>query len=443
MMSMLSGDPHVELMKLARVHGPLMLVKFGMNPVIVASSQESAMEILRTHDKAFSGRFVPHSMRSKDHIKHSLVWTDCTDGWKNLRRIARTELFSTKMLDAHVHVRQRKVGEMLDYIRGKEGGEIKITEVVFGTLLNILGHVVFSKDVFRYGEKGDEVGMQKLIRDMLYIAATPNLADFYPFLGGLDLHGLLRACEDRLNKIELWKDTVKERRARRDPSKHDFLEVLLANDFNDAQLNAMFLTFGPGSETSSTTVEWTLAELLKHPDKMSKVQEELAREVGGPGCILTESHLPRLPYLHACIKEAMRLHPAAPFLLPHRSVEPCQVMGYSIPKDYKILINAYAIGRDPYAWEDPDVFSPERFLDSDLDYHGNHMQFIPFGAGRRICIGMALAIRTIPLFLGSLLHTFDWKLPDGMTADRLQIKEKLSLTLVVDPSLVAVPKARN
>ncbi|XP_058078122.1 corytuberine synthase-like [Magnolia sinica] len=442
MMSMLSVAPHVELMKLARVHGPLMLVKFGVQPVIIASTQESAMEILRNHDRSFSGRFVPHSLRMKEHIKHSVVWTDCTDIWKNLRRIARTELFSTKMLDAHIHVRQQKVTDMVDFIRSKQGGPMTITEVVFGTLLNILGHVVFSKDVFQYGYKGDKVGMQKLIRDMLYIAASPNLADFYPILGGIDPHGLLRACEARLNDvIELWKDTVKERRANRDPSKHDFLEVLLANDFDDGQINAMFLeTFGPGSETSSTTIEWAMAELLKHPDKMIKLRDELDREVGPT--IVTEAHLPRLPYLHACIKETMRLHPAAPFLIPHRSVEACEVMGYNIPKDYQTLVNAYAIGRDPNSWSEPNTFSPERFLDSDLDYYGKHFQFIPFGAGRRICIGMPLASRTIPLFLGSLIHTFNWSLPDGMKPDDLELKEKLSLTLVINPSLVAVPKVR-
>lgn len=146
------------------------------------------------------------------------------------------------MLDAQLLVREKKVAEMVNFVRGEDGKAVVITEFVFGTLLNILGHVVFSKDVFQYGEKGDKVGMQKLIRDMLMIAASPNLSDFYPILAGLDLHGLLRACEARLNDvIGLWEGTVKERRENNDHTKQDFLEVLLANGFDDAQINAMFL----------------------------------------------------------------------------------------------------------------------------------------------------------------------------------------------------------
>ncbi|KAJ8642844.1 hypothetical protein MRB53_004592 [Persea americana] len=442
MLSMLTGAPHVELMKLARTHGPLMLVKFGAQPVIVASTPAAATEILKANDRILSGRYIPHSLRMKNHIKHSVVWTDCTDNWKTLRRIARTELFSTKMLDAQLLVREKKVAEMVNFVRGQDGKAVVITEFVFGTLLNILGHVVFSKDVFQYGEKGDKVGMQRLIREMLMIAASPNLSDFYPILAGLDLHGLLRACEARLNDvIGLWEGAVKERRENNDHTKQDFLEVLLANGFDDAQINAMFLeTFGPGSETSSTTIEWAMAELLRSPEKMSKVRAELDREVGKDR--LTEFHLPRLHYLQACIKETMRLHPAAPFLIPHRAVETCEVMGYTIPKDNQILVNAYAIGRDPDAWKDPNTFIPERFLESDLDYYGNHFHFIPFGAGRRICLGLPLASRTIPMILGSLIHAFDWCLPDGMPGAQLEMKEKMSLTLVRDPSLVAVPKIR-
>lgn len=185
-----------------------------------------------------------------------------------------------------------------------------------------------------------------------------------------------------------------------------------------------------------------MAELIKHPPIMAKVVEELNEQVGR-GNSVKESHIPQLLYLQACIKETMRLHPAAPFLLPHRAVETCEVMGYTIPKDYEILVNAYAIGRDPRTWKDPLTFNPDRFLNSDMDYNGNQFQFIPFGAGRRICVGLPLASRTIPLILGSLIHCFEWNLPGGVPPEELLMNDKLSLTLGKDPPLFVCPKVKT
>ncbi|KAF5177347.1 Corytuberine synthase [Thalictrum thalictroides] len=434
---------HVTLTNIAHTHGPIMIIWLGTKPTVVASTAEAAMEILKRNDQVFSGRHIPMSFRLKHHIKYSLVWSDCTDYWKLLRRIARTEIFSPKMLQAQSHVREQKVGELVEYLRSKEGQAVKLTQFVFGTLLNMLGNVVFSRDVFFYSDDDrNKDGIQNLIREMLMVGAEPNIAEFYPILEDLDLQRLKRKCDELfLRVMKLWKGTVNERKEKRNEETKDMLDVLLANDFNDDQINALFLeTFGPGSETSSATIEWVMSELIKNPKEMAKVRKELDEVVGTS--TMKESHLPQLPYLQACIKEAMRLHPAAPFLLPRRGIEACEVMGYTIPKDCKIIVNAYAIGRDPNSWTDPLTFRPERFLESDVDYHGSHYQFIPFGSGKRICIGMALATRTIPLIVGSLVHTYDWGLPDGKRPEELELKEKLSLSLSIDPSLCVVPKMR-
>nr|A8CDR5.1 RecName: Full=Corytuberine synthase; AltName: Full=Cytochrome P450 80G2 [Coptis japonica]BAF80448.1 corytuberine synthase [Coptis japonica var. dissecta] len=433
---------HITLANMARTHGPIMILWLGTQPTVMASTAEAAMEILKTHDRIFSARHIRMSFRLKHHIKYSLVWSDCTDYWKLLRKIVRTEIFSPKMLQAQSHVREQKVAELIDFLRSKEGQVVKISQFVFGTLLNILGNVVFSKDVFVYGDETDKGGIQNLIREMLMIGAEPNVAEFYPSLEELDLQGLKKKCDERFIRVmKMWEGTVKERKANRNEESKDMLDVLLANDFNDAQINALFLeTFGPGSETSSATIEWVIAELIKSPKEMAKVRKELNEVVGTS--TIKESDLPQLPYLQACIKEAMRLHPAAPFLLPRRAAETCEVMGYTIPKNSQVLVNAYAIGRDPKSWKDPSTFWPERFLESDVDFHGAHYQFIPFGSGRRTCVGMPLATRTIPLIVGSLVHNYDFGLPGGNRPEDLKMNEMLSLTLAIDPSLCVVPKAR-
>ncbi|KAK9101257.1 hypothetical protein Scep_024687 [Stephania cephalantha] len=433
---------HLTLTDLAKTHGPLMLVTLGTAPTVVASTRDAAMEVLKSHDKSLSGRHIRMSFRIKEMNKHSLVWSNCTDTWKLLRRLARTEIFSPKMLQNQEPVRERKVGELVEFLREKEGKVLMISEFVFGTLLNILGNVIFSKDVFGYGEK-NEIGMQSLIKELLVIGASPNVAEFYPVLEPLDLQGLRRRCADRVSRVnKLWESTVKERRISRSGDPKDMLDVLLDNGFDDVQINVLFLeTFGPGSETSSATIEWAIAELIRNPDKLAKVRQELDQVVG-PTSQVKESHIPQLPYLQACMKETMRLHPAAPFLLPHRAVETCQVMGYTIPKDYQLLVNAYAIQRDPNSWKEPSKFMPERFLESEADYNGNYFDFIPFGSGRRICIGMPLATRTIPLIVSSLVHNFSWSLPDGKRPEELAMNEMLSLSLAIDPSLTIIPKVR-
>ena len=154
-----------------------------------------------------------------------------------------------------------------------------------------------------------------------------------------------------------------------------------------------------------------MAELIKNPESMIKVQLELAREIKQD--VVKEFHLPQLNYLQASVKETLRLHPPAPLLLPHHAIESYQVTSYTIPKDSQVLVNVWAIGQDPMYWEDPSVFKPERFLNSALDFKGNDFEFLPFSAGRRICPGLPMATKVVPLVLASLIHNFDWSLPHG------------------------------
>ncbi|XP_058092415.1 (S)-N-methylcoclaurine 3'-hydroxylase isozyme 1-like [Magnolia sinica] len=198
--------------------------------------------------------------------------------------------------------------------------------------------------------------------------------------------------------------------------------------------------FGAGTETSASTIEWAMAELIKNPDIMSKVRSELDRVVGPK--MVKESDLPSLPYLQACVKETLRLHPPTPLLLPHRALEKCQLFDYTIPKDCQLMVNAWAIGRDPKTWNDPMTFVPERFLNSTVDYKGNDFELIPFSAGRRICPGVPLASQFIPLIVASLVQNFVWGLPNGMRPSELVMDEKFGLTLQKEPPLLVVPKAR-
>lgn len=145
--------------------------------------------------------------------------------------------------------------------------------------------------------------------------------------------------------------------------------------------------FMAGSETSSSTIEWALSELLRSPEKMIKVKAELATVIG-PNRKFKESDIDNLPYLQAVIKETLRLHAPIPFLIPRKALQDTEFMGYHIPKNTQLFVNAWAIGRDPECWDEPSSFKPERFIGSNVDYKGQHFELIPFGAGRRMCAGV-------------------------------------------------------
>jgi cytochrome P450 len=155
-----------------------------------------------------------------------------------------------------------------------------------------------------------------------------------------------------------------------------------------------------------------MTELIHNPHAMSKAKEEL-EQIIGIGNPIEESDITRLPYLQAIVKETLRLHPSAPLLLPRKAKIDVKIRGYIVPKGAQVLINEWAMGRNPNIWDNPNLFSPERFLGSEINFKGQNFQLTPFGSGRRMCPGMPLAIRMLHTMLGSLINCFDWKLQNG------------------------------
>lgn len=194
-------------------------------------------------------------------------------------------------------------------------------------------------------------------------------------------------------------------------------------------------------DTSATAIEWTLSELMRHPRVMKKVQKEL-EDVVGMDRMVDESDLEKLEYLNMVVKENLRLHPVAPLLIPHAAIEDCTVNGFHIPKKSRVMVNVWAVGRDPSAWTDPDKFIPERFDGSTIDLRGRDFQLLPFGSGRRGCPGMHLGLTVVHLVVAQLVHCFDWELPDNMLPTELDMTEEFGLTVPRAKHLQAIPSYR-
>nr|XP_043624593.1 iridoid oxidase-like [Erigeron canadensis] len=186
-----------------------------------------------------------------------------------------------------------------------------------------------------------------------------------------------------------------------------------------------------------------MTEIIQNPNVMKRVQEELAQVVGMDN-IVEESHVAKLKYLDATVKETLRLHPAGLFLVPRTPSQDCVLGGYTVPKGCTVLVNAWKIQRDPQYWDNPLEFNPDRFLTGDLannkgDYYGCNMNFLPFGSGKRVCPAIPLAKRLQMYLLASLLHSFDWSFPGGEKPD---LSEKWDLGRKKLKPLMVIPSQR-
>lgn len=196
--------------------------------------------------------------------------------------------------------------------------------------------------------------------------------------------------------------------------------------------------FTAGTDTISTLLEWAMTELIRHQDIMKKLQEE-TRNVVGDRTHITEDDLGHMKYLKAVVKETLRLHPPIPLLVPRENRQEMKLNNYNVDAGTRVIINAWAIARDPKYWDQPEEFKPERFLNSSIDVKGNDFELIPFGAGRRGCPGIVYATVANELVLANLVHQFNWELPGGTAGvEALDMSETVGLTMHRKTPLIAV-----
>ncbi|XP_047968177.1 ferruginol synthase-like [Salvia hispanica] len=433
-MLQLGTQPHESFAKLSKKYGPLMSVHLGSLYTVIVSSPEMAKEVMQKYGQVFSGRTIAQAMEACDHNKISIAFLPVEGEWRDMRKICKEQMFSNQSMEDSQDLRKQKLQQLLDYAHkcSDEGRAIDINEAAFITTLNLMSATLFSLQATEFDS---EVTMEfkEIIEGVASIVGIPNFADFFPILRPFDPQGvkhradvyfgrLLGLIEGYLNeRIQFRKNNPNA------PKKDDFLEttvdILEANDYKLKThhfTHLMLDLFVAGSETSTAGIEWIMEELMSHPDKMAKVKAEL-KSVMGENKIVDESQMPNLPYLHAVVKESMRLHPPGPLLLPRKAGSDQVVNGYLIPKGSQVLINVWAVGRDESVWKNADRFEPERFLGQKTDFKGQDYELLPFGSGRRVCPGLPLANRMLHTVTATLVHNFDWKLeqPDASDAERL------------------------
>ncbi|KAE8703047.1 Cytochrome P450 83B1 [Hibiscus syriacus] len=182
--------------------------------------------------------------------------------------------------------------------------------------------------------------------------------------------------------------------------------------------------------------------LMKNPKCLKSTQVQVRNLIGKKG-FLKEDDIQSFAYLKAVIKETFRLQPVAPLLVARETLRKCNMGGHEVPAKCLVFVNAWAIGRDPQVWENSEEFCPERFIDSPIDYKGQHFELIPFGAGRRICPGMQMGIATVELALANLLYKFDWEMPTGMNEEDIDFDVLPGITTHKKNYLILVARKIN
>jgi len=230
------------------------------------------------------------------------------------------------------------------------------------------------------------------------------------------------------------------------PHESDFTDVLLSEQeeyglTRDNIRGILADMFAAGTDTSHLVLEFTMAELMLHQHVMARLQAEVRSIIMPKGQqVITEEYLTEMPYLKAVIKETLRLHPPAPLLIPHLSLEECTIDGYVVPAGTTVFVNFWAIGRDPRFWDGAEEFKPERFINKGaaLDFRGSDFQYVPFGSGRRICAGIDFAMANVEIMLANLVCHFDWDITGGGT--EIDMTEVFGLTVHRKEKLILTPR---
>ncbi|XP_037438990.1 cytochrome P450 71A1-like [Triticum dicoccoides] len=443
------GRHHRRLQALARSYGPLFLLRLGSVPTVVVSSPSLAEAVLKTQDHAFCSRPQPRTAHGTLYGCHDMAFSPYGERWRQLRRIAVLHLLSAKRVDSFRSLRQQEVMGFVERIRaGAREGAVNVTELVIS-----LTNTVISKAAFGNRLGGVEPGVVRhMMKELTELLGTTAVSDVFPRLQWVDwatgLDARISRTAAELDSVIEKTLTEHEGSRANDGEVHDLLDGLLSIVKDGDQgfrmdridVKALILDmFIGGTDTIYKAIEWTMAELVKNPREMEKVQAEVRQVAAGTQGGVLEEELEKMSLLHAAMKEALRLHPPIP-LFPHESIQNTRLHGYDIPAKTRIMINAWAIGRDSESWEEADEFRPERFMDRAMDYSGKDPRFIPFGAGRRGCPGIAFALRLAELTLANMMYHFDWVLPDGQDPESFEVVESNGFAPALKCPLILVAK---
>ncbi|CAL4907488.1 unnamed protein product [Urochloa decumbens] len=424
-----------------RLDAPLMYLKLGEIPVMVATSPEAAREVMRTHDITFASRPLSPTMKTMMTYGQGLVLAPYGNHWRLLRKISLLGLLSGHRVQSFRDIREDEIMRLITGIAAVPPGvavnlsKLISVHIADSTVRAIIGDKLERREEFL-----------ETLEEKIKLDSGFSLSNLFPssrfvnFIWGTTRQALLNhqknmeLIECAVKQHEKRKATMVEKGIAEEENLVDLLLRMQKDGDLDVPLTmgtikALILDlFNAGSETSATTLQWAISEVIRNPKVMRRAQDELRNNLSGKQKI-TEDDLAKVKYVKLIIKETLRLHPPGPLLLPRECGELCKIMSYDVPKGTTMIVNAWAISRDPKYWDNAEEFIPERFECCSTDFKGGDFKYIPFGAGKRMCPGIAFAHVNIELALCSLLYHFDWQLQSGLAPCELNMTEAMGITI--------------
>ncbi|KAM0069822.1 putative cytochrome P450 [Helianthus debilis subsp. tardiflorus] len=449
----LSHQLHERFTEISHRYGPIFSLRLGSKFHVVLNSVDLAKVVTRELDQTFANRSPPVAALTITYGALDIAWSNNNAYWRNMRKLLVSQVLSNANLDACQGFRTTEVRKTISNVYARMETPVDVNEIAFDTELNVVTSMLWGRSSIS-GDFFD--GFREVEYKIIALLTAPNISDFIPMLSWFDLQGRKREMQKQREHLDRILDSIIEDRietnsrktedAADDDGRKDFLQIMLelkdqkdaSTSFDIVQIKALlFDILTASTDTTSTMVEWVMAEILNNPGVKTKIHEELAEVVGMD--IVEESHLLKLKYLEAVVKETFRVHPPLPLLIQRSPDETCMVGGYTIPKGSIVYINAWAIQHDPKNWTNPLEFKPERFLNGKWDYSGTNMKFLPFGSGRRICPGVPLGEKMLMYILASLLHSFEWILPKD---EEFELSDEFGFVTKKTKPLIAIPFQR-
>ncbi|CAM0901555.1 unnamed protein product [Alopecurus aequalis] len=457
-----SGKPLFHYIRdLRSEYGPILTLRMGVRTLVVISSAELAREALIDKDKEFASRPAENITRNI-FSSNKLTVNSAVPGpaWRSLRRNMVSGMLSTSRLREFGPVRQRAMQRFMSQIRAEaaaspDGASVRVLRNARFAVFCILLEMTFGL----LDLEADHIMHIDAVLKRVLLSLSMRTDDYFPFLGPFFWWHQRRALAVRREQINTILPLINRRRSI--IQGHDMPETNVAapfsyldsligfhiegRDVTDEDLVSLCSELiNGGTDTTATAIEWAMARIMDNPSIQIRLHEEIMKQVGDTRPI-QEKDTDRMPYLQAFVTELLRKHPPTYFSLPHAAINHGSTLAsYDVPTDAILHIFVPTISEDPMLWDRPFEFDPDRFLagGDTADMTGTTaIRMLPFGGGRRICPGIAMATTHIALMVGRMLQEFEWLKHPSQQA--LEFKGKEDFTIVMEKPLLALLKPRN